>query len=240
MTKKNSQRRLGYQLLVRIHKALRQAGLGHESLRLSGDELQRRYENLCTPVGESKVFKAFINSQEFSGKTVTFTQLRQNLSEKEICYAVAWEILKTEPEKTLRFTKFIWVTRQERTYGSRGPSGYPSELTGMVDFIKESFSDNLATKEVGLIPLSEALRRVRLSRKWDAYTEEDFKQELVRNRFLHRVELRLTTSGTAKSLGIQLVEIKGLKYGFIKIDEQQRLQDIWDKQEEENENIVIH
>lgn len=239
MTKKNSQR-LEHGLLVKIHRTLRQVGLAHESLRLSGDELQRRYENLCTPVGETRVFDAFINSQDFLGKTATFTQLRQNLSEKEIRYAVAWEMLKAEPEKTLRFTKFAWATRQERTYGSRGPSGCPRELTGMVDFIKESFSDNPGTKEVGLIPLAEALRRVRLSRKWDAYTEADFKQELVRNRFLHRVELVPTKSGTAENLEIELVEINGIKYGFIKIDEQQRLQAIWDKQEKENESSVIY
>jgi hypothetical protein len=83
----------------------------------------------------------------------------------------------------------------------------------LFDFIVKNYSD-LAEKSLGLIPLANILNHLR---QVSDYTDEDFKKHLIQLQLTHRIELRTTKSQLARNMGIDLVDIRGVKYGFIKI-----------------------
>jgi hypothetical protein len=71
-----------------------------------------------------------------------------------------------------------------------------------------------AQRNLGLIPISEVLKRLR---QVSDYGEDDFKNHLMQLHLTNRIELRTTKSQLADNIGIQLVAIGGTKYGFIKL-----------------------
>ncbi len=85
----------------------------------------------------------------------------------------------------------------------------------LLDFIVENYEE-VARKSLGLVPVAEVLKHLK---QVSDYTEEDFNLHLSQLRLTHRVELIATKSRLAENIGIDLVEISGIKYGFLKVKE---------------------
>ncbi|MHC5726690.1 MAG: hypothetical protein ACYTXY_21660 [Nostoc sp.] len=84
----------------------------------------------------------------------------------------------------------------------------------LLDFILNNYRD-IAQKSLGLVPVAQI--RDRVVRQVSDYTEEDLKKHLIQLQLTHRIELRTTKSQLARNMGIDLIDIRGVKYGFIKI-----------------------
>lgn len=83
----------------------------------------------------------------------------------------------------------------------------------LLDFIVENYEE-VARKSLGLVPVAEVLKHLK---QVSYYTEKDFKKHLIQLQLTRRIELRTTKSQFARNIGIDLVDIRGVKYGFIKI-----------------------
>jgi hypothetical protein len=83
----------------------------------------------------------------------------------------------------------------------------------LLEFIVENYGE-VARKSLGLVPVAEIFDRLK---QVSDYTEEDFKKHLIQLRVTRRIELRTTKSQFARNIEIDLVDIRGVKYGFIKI-----------------------
>ncbi|NEP57251.1 MAG: hypothetical protein F6K31_09535 [Symploca sp. SIO2G7] len=83
----------------------------------------------------------------------------------------------------------------------------------LMNFIVENYGD-MAQKRLGLIPIASIFENLK---KISDYTDENFKKHLIQLQLTHRIELRTTKSQLARNMGIDLVDIRGVKYGFIKI-----------------------
>jgi uncharacterized protein YutD len=84
----------------------------------------------------------------------------------------------------------------------------------LLDFILNNYRD-IAQKSLGLVPVAQI--RDRVVKQVSDYTEEDLKKHLIQLQLTHRIELRTTKSQLARNMGIDLIDIRGVKYGFIKI-----------------------
>ncbi len=84
----------------------------------------------------------------------------------------------------------------------------------LLDFILNNYRA-LAQKSLGLVPVAQI--RDRIVEQVSNYPEEDFKKHLIQLQLTHRIELRTTKSQLARNMGIELIDIRGVKYGFIKI-----------------------
>jgi flagellin-specific chaperone FliS len=85
----------------------------------------------------------------------------------------------------------------------------------LLQFIRENYRE-MAQQNLGLIPLANVFARLK---QISDYREEDFKRYLIQLKLTNRIELRTTKSQLAKNMGIELIDIQGIKYGFIKIVE---------------------
>ncbi|MBE9222601.1 hypothetical protein IQ215_07810 [Cyanobacterium stanieri LEGE 03274] len=83
----------------------------------------------------------------------------------------------------------------------------------LMSFILQNYGE-LAKKRLGLIPIANILDHIK---KISNYTDEEFKQHLLQLQLTHRIELRTTKSQLARNMGIDLVNIRGVQYGFMKI-----------------------
>lgn len=83
----------------------------------------------------------------------------------------------------------------------------------LLDFLENNYRES-ARRTLGLIPIAEVLNRLK---QIADYREEDFKRYLTQLRLTHRLELVITKPQLAQNMGIELVEIAGVKYGFVKI-----------------------
>ena len=90
----------------------------------------------------------------------------------------------------------------------------PSNYLNLLEFIVKNYGD-LAQKSLGLIPIAQI--RDQIIAQVANYSEEDFNRHLTQLRLTHRVELITTKSRLAQNIGIDLVEISGIRYGFIKL-----------------------
>lgn len=79
-------------------------------------------------------------------------------------------------------------------------------------FILKNYS-HVAKKRLDLVPLSPILSQL----KEFGNDEEKIKKLLIRLRILNLIELRTTKTIAAINLGIELLDINGVKYGFVKI-----------------------
>ncbi|MDM9581967.1 hypothetical protein [Nostoc sp. GT001] len=84
----------------------------------------------------------------------------------------------------------------------------------LLDFILNNYRD-IAQKSLGLVPVAQI--RDRVVKQVSDYTEEDLKKHLIQLQLTRRIELRTTKSQLARNMGIDLIDIRGVKYGFIKI-----------------------
>jgi hypothetical protein len=84
----------------------------------------------------------------------------------------------------------------------------------LLDFILNNYRD-IAQKSLGLVPVAQI--RDRIMTQGAGYTEEHFKKHLIQLQLTHRIELRTTKSQFAQNIGIDLVDIHGVKYGYIKL-----------------------
>lgn len=85
----------------------------------------------------------------------------------------------------------------------------------LLQFIVENYGE-VARQNLGLIPLVNIFARLK---QIADYREEDFKRYLVQLKLTNRIELRTTKSQLAENMGIELIDIQGIKYGFIKVVE---------------------
>lgn len=83
----------------------------------------------------------------------------------------------------------------------------------LLDFIQRNYGDS-AKKTLGLIPIANIMNHLK---EVSHYTEEEFKQQLIQLQLTHRIELRTTKSQLARNMGIELIDIRGVNYGFIKL-----------------------
>ncbi len=83
----------------------------------------------------------------------------------------------------------------------------------LLDFIVKNYG-NQAQKSQGLVPLAQIFTHLK---QVSDYTEEEFNRHLTQLRLTHRVELITTKSQLAQNIGIELVKISGIKYGFLKV-----------------------
>jgi hypothetical protein len=227
--KAEKRKMLDYALLKHILKTLRSLGLIHERVNQSQEELQKLYELHCKKVGENKVYEAFHSALEEYGVPVTPALLGKHqaakgavnnyLTQEEINYALAWQML--HGVKEVNVVRLTWLERENRSVGIGLQRLYlkmdsPDDLRGLLDFLKSSFQEE-SKKSLGMIALQEVLKRVKGSGKWPAFTEDDIVDELARLYLLGRIELVTTKSGLARAIGIELVRIRGIHYGFMKI-----------------------
>lgn len=85
----------------------------------------------------------------------------------------------------------------------------------LLQFIAENYRD-LAQSNLGLIPLVNIFNHLK---EVSEYREEDFKKYLTQLQLTNRIELRATKTQFAQNIGLDLIDIRGVKYGFIKIVE---------------------
>ncbi|MGB3188123.1 MAG: hypothetical protein WBB43_01685 [Limnoraphis sp.] len=83
----------------------------------------------------------------------------------------------------------------------------------LMSFIVENYGD-MARERLGLIPIASIFEHLQ---SVSDYTDESFKKHLIQLQLTHRIELRTTKSQLAQNMGISLIDIRGVKYGFIKI-----------------------
>ncbi len=83
----------------------------------------------------------------------------------------------------------------------------------LMNFIVNNYQD-YAKKNLNLVPISYVLNRLK---EVSDYDNDEIKSFLIKLRIINRIELRTTKSQLADNLGIELVDIKGVKYGFMKI-----------------------
>ncbi|MDL5053450.1 hypothetical protein QQ056_07830 [Oscillatoria laete-virens NRMC-F 0139] len=83
----------------------------------------------------------------------------------------------------------------------------------LLNFIIKHYGD-MAQKSLGLIPLANIFNHLK---QVSDYTDENFKKHLLQLQLTRRIELRTTKSQLARNMGIDLVDIRGVKYGFIKV-----------------------
>lgn len=83
----------------------------------------------------------------------------------------------------------------------------------LLDFIVKNYGQQ-AQKSLGLVPLAQIFAHIQ---QVSDYTEDEFKKHLIQLQLTHRIELRTTKSQFARNIGIDLVDIRGVNYGFIKI-----------------------
>lgn len=83
----------------------------------------------------------------------------------------------------------------------------------LMNFIINNFQD-YATKNLDLVPISYVISQLK---EVSDYKDDEIKSFLVKLHIIHRIELRVTKSQLAENLGIELIYIKGVKYGFMKI-----------------------
>lgn len=217
-TKKNPEM-LDYKTVKKLLRTLRDLGLIHERLNQSTEVLNKLYNRLCKPVDENKVFLAVQAIQEEgqgNAGLVVRESLLEKLSHEEINYAVTYQMLKVTyyPGLTTFNWVFDWMPRQDRDSWCQ-----PKRVPGLLEFIKDEFSETIK-RNMGNLALSEVFERVEKSGKFPAYTERDIAQELVILRILNKINLKVCKSLLAKNLGIELVEINGIRYGFLKIEEE--------------------
>ena len=74
--------------------------------------------------------------------------------------------------------------------------------------------ENEGQKSLGLVPLAQIFTYLK---QVSDYTEDEFKKHLIQLQLTHRIELRTTKSQFARNIGIDLVDIRGVNYGFIKL-----------------------
>ena len=86
----------------------------------------------------------------------------------------------------------------------------------LLEFIVKNYGE-VAQKSLGLVPVAQI--RDKIMTQGSDYTEEHFKKHLIQLQLTHRIELRTTKSQFANNIGIDLVDIRGVKYGYIKIIE---------------------
>lgn len=82
-----------------------------------------------------------------------------------------------------------------------------------MNFIINNYKD-YAKKNMGLVPLSYLLKNLK---EVSDYRDDEIKSFLIKLRITNRIELRMTKSQLAENLGIELIDIQGIKYGFMKI-----------------------
>lgn len=83
----------------------------------------------------------------------------------------------------------------------------------LMQFIINNFSE-YAKNNMGLVPISNVLNFLK---EVSDFRDDEIKTFLIRLRITNRIELRVTKSQLAENLGIELIDIQGIKYGFIKI-----------------------
>ncbi|MBD2413808.1 hypothetical protein H6H01_24395 [Nostoc calcicola FACHB-3891] len=88
------------------------------------------------------------------------------------------------------------------------------DYLNLLDFILINYRD-IAHKSLGLVPVAQI--RDKIVSQVSDYTEEDLKKHLIQLQLTHRIELRTTKSQLARNMGIELIDIRGVKYGFIKL-----------------------
>ncbi len=83
----------------------------------------------------------------------------------------------------------------------------------LMEFIVKNYT-NYAKDNMGLVPISEIFNQLH---KVSDNADEEIKKFLIKLRITNRIELRMTKTQLAKNLGIELVNIQGVEYGFLKI-----------------------
>lgn len=87
------------------------------------------------------------------------------------------------------------------------------DYLNLLAFIRKNYSET-AQRNLGLIPIADILQSLK---QVTDYSEDDFKSHLMQLHLTNRLELRTIKSQLANNIGIQLVEIGGTKYGFVKL-----------------------
>jgi hypothetical protein len=212
--KTNSSEMLSYKELQGVIRTLRDARLTNRRLNQSWEVMNRLYNSICKPVDENRVFLAMQAVQEASENKnglVTLKSLLEKLSQEEINYAVAWQMIKVIHISS-GMNEIEWVCRQDRDGWCQ-----PKRVPGLLEFIKANFEKG--AKIMWLIALQDVFNRVEESGKFPAYTKEDIVKELTCLRLLSKIRLLTTKSMLAKNIGIELFDIDGIHYGFLKIEE---------------------
>ena len=83
----------------------------------------------------------------------------------------------------------------------------------LMEVILNNYGD-YAKENLGLVPIDKILNSLKYG--YD-YVDEEIQRFLIKLRITNRIELRMTKTQLAKNLGIELVDIQGVKYGFLKI-----------------------
>ena len=83
----------------------------------------------------------------------------------------------------------------------------------VLNFVVKNFSE-IANKNLGLVPIADIMNRLKSQTDHD---EETLKLYIHQLQLTNQIELRSTKSQLAKNMNIELVDISGVKYGFVKI-----------------------
>lgn len=85
----------------------------------------------------------------------------------------------------------------------------------LMDFILKNCKEYVK-QEVKLVPIGEILKQLdKVSNS--KYSRKHLEKLLIQLQLTHRIELKTTKKQLAKNLGIELFNIRGVNYGFIKV-----------------------
>ena len=92
---------------------------------------------------------------------------------------------------------------------SRSTIDNPSQLLELISDIYMQSEGSL-----GLVSISQILPYIK---DMSGYTEKKFKEHLIYLELTHQIKLKTTSSRFALNMGIALIYIQGVSYGYIKI-----------------------
>ena len=165
-----------------------------------------RHENIIRFCGEKSILVKnynrdlnFLMEKEILSKNAVLSEIREKLI-KHCNYDYI-----PDPAKSETGLGYLNLFYQDKVQ-------IDSYLT-LMNFILEKCGD-YARQNMGLVPICEVLSQLH---QVSDYAEEEIKKFLIRLKITNRIELRMTKTQLAKNLGIDLVNIQGVKYGFLKI-----------------------
>ncbi len=176
-----------------------------------------------------KPLRLILKSQPIESFTESFTQICLQYSQIIILYNIERRRLQEKHELSAK-PKPAKLQHLLQKYCGYTYVGHPGvgyldmfyrdkvridNYLNLLEFMVSHYG-KIAEKTLGLIPIVNILNHlVGIS----DYRAEDFKQHLIQLQLTHRIELMTTKSQMAKNMGLELFDIRGVKYGFVKIVE---------------------
>ena len=168
----------------------------------STELFKQKFTQICFSVSQLlesySADRQFIKKKFDSGEKFSIDEMRQLLL-KHCGYSYAGS------EKSNKSIGYLEIFYKEKIQ--------IDNYLSVLNFIVKNFS-KIANKNLGLVPIADIMQHLKSQTDHD---EEILKLYIHQLQLTNQIELRSTKSQLAKNMNIELVDIYGVKYGFVKI-----------------------